>query len=144
MDSQVFLFLGNLFSSDMLIIMFVALLLFGGEKLPEIARGIGRGIRDFKDASDDIKREINEQINNFDVKDDYKHDYNQTRQNQQPANNHLLESYKPVENTIPVNDGHQAENQNTASDNNEKSTLVYGHKMGNHPRVPHIDPETGD
>src|SRR5665213_1090428 len=62
------LFLSNLFSSDMIIIVFVALLLFGGEKLPEIARGLGKGIRDFKDASEGVKREITNQINNYEEK----------------------------------------------------------------------------
>ena len=45
-------------------ILFVVLLLFGGKKLPELARGLGKGIRDFKDASDGVKREIHNNINN--------------------------------------------------------------------------------
>lgn len=49
----------------MILIVFVALLLFGGEKLPEIARGLGKGIRDFKDASEGVKREITNQINSY-------------------------------------------------------------------------------
>ena len=72
MHSSGLLFISNLFSSDMIIIVFVALLLFGGEKLPEIARGLGKGIRDFKDASEGIKREINDQINNYEVKKEEK------------------------------------------------------------------------
>lgn len=55
----------NIGTSEMLLIVFVALLLFGGKKLPELARGLGRGIREFKDASETIKRDISEQINNF-------------------------------------------------------------------------------
>ncbi|MCB9230180.1 MAG: twin-arginine translocase TatA/TatE family subunit [Bacteroidia bacterium] len=43
---------------ELLIILFVVLLLFGAKKLPELARGMGRGIREFKDASREIKREI--------------------------------------------------------------------------------------
>lgn len=49
----------------MMFILIVVLVLFGGKKLPEIARGLGRGIREFKDASEDIKREISDQINDF-------------------------------------------------------------------------------
>jgi sec-independent protein translocase protein TatA len=58
----------NIGSSEMVLIVFVALLLFGGEKLPEIARGLGKGIRDFKDASEGVKREINNQINSYEEK----------------------------------------------------------------------------
>jgi len=65
MYSSVLLFLSG---SDLMVIMFVALLLFGGDKLPELARGLGKGIRDFKDASEGVKREINNQINNYEEK----------------------------------------------------------------------------
>ena len=65
MYSSVLLFLSG---SDLMVIMFVALLLFGGDKLPELARGLGKGIRDFKDASEGVKREINNQINSYEEK----------------------------------------------------------------------------
>jgi len=69
----------NIGTQEMMLIILVALLLFGGKKLPELARGLGRGIRDFKDASEGIKKEISEQINNFekeieDVKTDLEKD----------------------------------------------------------------------
>lgn len=36
--------------------------MFGGKKLPELARGLGQGIREFKDASEGVKEEIHKQI----------------------------------------------------------------------------------
>ncbi len=65
MFSSVLLFL-NIGTPELILIMFVALLLFGGNKLPELARGLGKGLRDFKDASEGVKREIHNQINNYD------------------------------------------------------------------------------
>ena len=58
MASNTFLFLGSLGGTEMIIILLVVLLLFGAKKIPELARGMGKGIREFKDASREIKREI--------------------------------------------------------------------------------------
>ncbi|WP_020532383.1 Sec-independent protein translocase subunit TatA/TatB [Flexithrix dorotheae] len=50
---------------EMFIIIFVILLLFGAKKIPELARGLGRGIREFKDATKDIKKEIEDEADNI-------------------------------------------------------------------------------
>lgn len=68
MHSPVLLEFFNIGGPEFILILFVALLLFGGNKLPELARGLGKGIRDFKDASEGVKREIHNQINSFDEK----------------------------------------------------------------------------
>lgn len=48
-------------SGGELILVFLAfLLLFGSNKIPELARGLGKGLREFKKATDDIKKEINQ------------------------------------------------------------------------------------
>ena len=44
------LFLGNLGTGEIVIIAIVVLLLFGGKKIPELMRGLGRGVKEFKDA----------------------------------------------------------------------------------------------
>lgn len=67
MLGSVLLFL-NIGTPELILILFVALMLFGGEKLPGLARTLGKGIRDFKDASEGVKREINNQIYNYDEK----------------------------------------------------------------------------
>lgn len=43
---------------EIALIFLVVLLVFGAKRIPEIARGLGKGIREFKDASNDIKKEL--------------------------------------------------------------------------------------
>ena len=52
------LFLGDIGGSELMLIMVVILIFFGANKIPELARGLGKGIREFKDASTEIRREF--------------------------------------------------------------------------------------
>jgi sec-independent protein translocase protein TatA len=54
------LFAFSLGGPEVFIVIFAILLLFGAKKIPELARGMGRGIREFKDATKEIKDEIEE------------------------------------------------------------------------------------
>jgi sec-independent protein translocase protein TatA len=56
------LFLGSIGTTEILVILFIVLLLFGAKKIPELARGLGRGIREFKDATKEIKKNIEEEV----------------------------------------------------------------------------------
>ncbi len=58
----------NLGWTEILLIAFVVLLLFGGKKIPELMRGLGRGVREFKDAKDNVKKELEESISEKDTK----------------------------------------------------------------------------
>ena len=46
------LFLGNIGTGEIIIIALIVLLLFGGKKIPELMKGLGKGMKSFKDASD--------------------------------------------------------------------------------------------
>ena len=48
-------------------ILLVVIVLFGGKKIPELARGIGKGIRGFNDAKEGVKNDIESGINNKEV-----------------------------------------------------------------------------
>jgi len=50
----------NIGGQEMVLILIVVLLLFGGRKIPELMRGLGRGVREFNDAKSNVKREIEE------------------------------------------------------------------------------------
>lgn len=56
------LFLNNLGMGEIVIIALIVLLLFGGKKIPELMRGIGKGVRSFKEGINDVKEEINKPI----------------------------------------------------------------------------------
>lgn len=65
MLSTILIFLGGLRSGEVIIIALVILLLFGGRKIPELMRGLGKGVRSFrqgmKEVSDEIKEDTDKQ-----------------------------------------------------------------------------------
>lgn len=63
--SSSLLFLGSLGGPEVILILVVVLLLFGAKRIPDLARGLGKGIREFKDASKEIKREIDAEANSI-------------------------------------------------------------------------------
>lgn len=52
------LFLQNLGAGEIIIIALVILLLFGGKKIPELMKGLGKGVKSFKDGMADVEKEI--------------------------------------------------------------------------------------
>lgn len=54
--------MGNLGMPELLLILVLALLLFGPKKLPEIGKQLGKGLGEFKRASNDLKRSIEDEI----------------------------------------------------------------------------------
>lgn len=61
MINSIFNFM-NIGTSELIIIVFVILLLFGGKKIPELMKGIGKGVRSFKKGMNEIEDEINKPI----------------------------------------------------------------------------------
>ncbi len=53
--------------SEWLLVLLAVLLFFGGKKIPELMRGVGRGIREFNDAKNNVKSEIQEGMNEKDA-----------------------------------------------------------------------------
>lgn len=54
--------LGVLGTQEIIVILVIVLLLFGGKKIPELMRGLGRGVREFNDAKSNVKKEIEDGI----------------------------------------------------------------------------------
>lgn len=55
------LLLGNIGAGEIIIVALIVLLLFGGKKIPELMRGLGKGVKSFKDGMSDIEKEINDE-----------------------------------------------------------------------------------
>lgn len=68
LSAQNLLFISMPGGSEWLLIVLAVLILFGGRKIPEFMRGIGRGIREFNDAKSNVKKEIEDGINEKDTK----------------------------------------------------------------------------
>ena len=65
------LFLGGLGMGELVVIVLIVLLLFGGKKIPELMKGIGKGVKSFKDGVKGIEEDINA-TNDDDKKSKYK------------------------------------------------------------------------
>ena len=59
--------MGNLGFQEILLIAVVVLVLFGGRKIPEFLRGLGKGIREFNDAKNNVKKELEDGIKEKDT-----------------------------------------------------------------------------
>lgn len=76
-----FLFIGG---TEIIFILFIVVMVFGADKIPEIARGLGKGMRTLKDATNDIKHEVTKSakdnsIIDTDVAQDIKEELNKVR-----------------------------------------------------------------
>ncbi len=56
------LFFGNIRGTQLLIIVLVILLLFGGKKIPELMKGLGKGVHSFKQGLEEAKAEMNKPV----------------------------------------------------------------------------------
>ena len=70
---------------EIMVILVIVVMLFGAKRIPEIARGLGKGMRQIKDATNDIKKEINESAKtqgiDTDLASDIKNEVNKVKDN---------------------------------------------------------------
>ena len=54
------LFIGNIGTGEIILIALVVLLLWGGKKIPELMKGLGKGVKSFKEGMNEIEKDIND------------------------------------------------------------------------------------
>lgn len=62
--------MGNIGGQELFLILLIVLVFFGAKKLPELARGLGQALREFRKASRDVQEEIDKEIKKLDEKND--------------------------------------------------------------------------
>lgn len=62
------LLIANLGGGEIILIVLVILLLFGGKKIPELMKGLGKGVKSFKDGMNEIEKDIKDVNNNTEDK----------------------------------------------------------------------------
>lgn len=82
MLSTIILFISG---GEIFFIMFIVVMVFGADKIPDIAKGLGKGMRQLKDATEDIKKEIQKSAEKQGIDtsftDDIKNEINKVKQN---------------------------------------------------------------
>ncbi|MES2429852.1 MAG: twin-arginine translocase TatA/TatE family subunit [Bacteroidota bacterium] len=68
--------------SEWIFILIAVILLFGGKKIPELMKGIGKGVREFKDAKDNVKNEFEAGMNEKDKDEEIRRLREQVQQKQ--------------------------------------------------------------
>lgn len=71
--NSIFLFISG---PEIMVIMLIVVMVFGADKIPEIARGLGKGMRQVKDATNDIKKEIKDSSEKHTIDTDIAKDIN--------------------------------------------------------------------
>lgn len=105
--------MGDFGGLEWLVIILLVLILFGAKKIPELARGIGQGISEFRRATTDIRREIENGANGYDQNTSYN----------QPVQQQQTEQQQPVQNQNNAQvdtESKKTESAGSKSDSNNK------------------------
>ncbi len=64
--------MGNIGGQELFLILLIVLIFFGAKKLPDLARGLGQGIREFRKAARDVQDEVEKETKKLDEKNETK------------------------------------------------------------------------
>lgn len=95
---------GSIGLPELIVIFVIALLIFGPKKLPEVGKSVGRAIREFKKASDELRSKVEEEINASEIKSEIK-DVQDNLKDFHGDLNHIQDSIKKDLNTNEPEEG---------------------------------------
>lgn len=72
LNMNMLLFIGGLGMSEILLIALVVLLFFGGKKIPELMKGLGKGVKSFKEGMSEVEKEIKQPLETTEDKQNLK------------------------------------------------------------------------
>ncbi len=107
------LFIGNLGTGEMIALVLLIVLLFGAKRIPDLARGLGKGIREFKDATKEIKNDIE----NASTTDQHSNNQNRNNYNNGPG----YTNPNPGYNNTNYNNGNAPYNNGAAPYSNDNA-----------------------
>ena len=97
--------MGQLGFQELLIIFVIALLVFGPKKLPELGKSLGKGLREFKKATEDLKSNWEEQVKEVEAPIKEAGKDLETAQNDMKADFYASNGSQPTETTVPKEQG---------------------------------------
>jgi sec-independent protein translocase protein TatA len=103
----------NFGGGEIFIVLLFVLLFFGSKQIPEIARALGKGLREIRNATDDIKREINDTARDVNVKKGFEEEVNKTINEIKGSVSRQPNSRKPS--------SEESENPNTSKDHTDQN-----------------------
>src|SRR5438093_7687773 len=114
--------MGQLGFSEMLVIFIVALLVFGPKKLPELGKSLGKGIREFKKATDELKSSWEDQVKDIKAPlDDVKRDIHEMGHDLKSDFYKSIEAEHPEQQAHPEERAHAVQTTTAAPDTHETS-----------------------
>src|SRR5262245_15596465 len=120
--------MGQLGFSEMLVIFIVALLVFGPKKLPELGKSLGKGIREFRKATDELKSSWEDQVRDIQAPlNDVKKDMHEMVQDLKSDFYKSIEAESPKPSSPSSNDTHETHQASPAASQPAESATPKEH-----------------
>ncbi|MBC7363399.1 MAG: TatA/E family twin arginine-targeting protein translocase [Candidatus Aminicenantes bacterium] len=95
---------GSIGLPELIVIFIIALLVFGPKKLPEVGKSVGKAIREFKKASDELRSKVEEEINAADIRNDIEEVQKEVQEEISGIKNDLNQAQESIKKDLPTDE----------------------------------------